>query len=863
MLTTDQIFSYQDIVLDTISEPIFAIDANHRFVVWNQTISELTNLSSEDVLNKPLDSFFSFQNIDIKSKLTKGQQITDQVVVNKLELRILLEPIEKDDQLVGYKGGLYAVNDGIIKTVPREYLEEVINASPMSAIIFNLDGSIMYSNNAHREMWQLDEKDMVFLNRKYNLFLDEQLREQGLMPFIESAFKGEVHRSPVFKYSFYSSKLGRTENEDGHWLIAHIFPIRDQEGKVIYVVLNFIDVTKHYDLEEAFKENEERLHLALNGGDLGSWDWNLDTDEIIYNETWAKMLGYELAEAYALTWENLLHPDDKKGAVKALYDMTEGRTGEYDSEFRLKTKDGKWKWILDRGKVVERSAEGKAIRITGIHIDINDRKLNEETLSKSERKYRRLLENAPIGVGIIADEKIVYINKELAKIGDFDSKDDIIGASVRQFVPDDERYNTFMERYQMVVDKGENAPLYTTQLRSVKGNIIDVEVASIPFTFEGKPAMQVLLHDISDRNRAITELARSRELLNQLFENSPMGIVLLDEKFMVGNLNKGFEKIFGYNKEELKGKSLMDFIVSPDLLEEAAGLNESAIKGEIDYLESYRYNKAGEKIHVLIYALPVMEDDKPIGIYGIYIDIGPRIKAEEELRTRNLELDNFVYKVSHDLRAPLASILGLINLTKLEETKDDQDQYIELMEGQINKLDYFIRDILSHSKNLKMSVSADIIDFEGIVTKCFEDLSYLKATSKVVRKVSVSEGEFFSDKWRINEIFRNLIGNAIKYRNPEAPENIVDVNVVIDDKGCNITVADNGIGISADKLPHVMEMFYRGTETSDGSGIGLYIVQKAIEKIDGTLELESKINQGTKFKIWLPSLSKLHTDQLN
>ena len=863
LLTTNQIFSYQDFVLDTIKEPIFAIDANYSLVVWNQAISELTSLTSKAALDKPIDSLFSFQNIDIKSKLTEGQSITGLVVVNKLEFRILLEPIVKEDQLVGYKGGLYEVNAGILKAIPREYLEEVINASPMSTIFFNLDGSIMYSNNAHRDMWKLEEEEMVFLNRKYNLFQDEQLKKQGLMPFIERAFKGEVHRSPVFKYSFYSSKLGRSEKEEGHWLIAHIFPIRDQDGKVNYVVLNFIDVTKANDLEEAFNANKERLQLALKGGDLGSWDWNLDSGELIYNETWARMLGYELAEAYAITWENLLHPEDKKRAVKVLYDMTEGRTDEYDSEFRLKTKDGQWKWILDRGKVVERSTEGKAIRITGIHIDINERKINEEALSKSEEKYRQLLENAPIGVGIIADKKIVYINNELAKIGEVESKETLIGASVRKFVPDEERYQNFMQRYRMVVEKGENAPLYTTQLQSVKGTIIDVEVASIPFTFEGKPAMQVLLHDISDRNKAVLELARSRELLNQLFENAPMGIVLLDDKFMVSNINKGFEKIFGYNKEDLVGKSLMDFIVSPELLEEASGLNESAIKGDIDYIESYRYNKAGEKIHVLIYALPVMENDKHIGIYGIYIDIGQRISAEEELKTRNLELDNFVYKVSHDLRAPLASILGLINLTKLEESKEDQDYYVELMEGQVSKLDHFIRDILSHSKNLKMSVSSDKIDFEEIVLKCFEDLSYLKATSKVVRKISILTGEFYSDKWRINEIFRNLIGNAIKYRNPEATENIVEVNVTIDENSCKIVVSDNGIGIAEDKLPHVMEMFYRGAESSDGSGIGLYIVQKAVEKIDGTLKIESKVNEGTQFTILLPSLSHLHSEQLN
>ncbi|RLD20030.1 MAG: hypothetical protein DRI71_10980 [Bacteroidetes bacterium] len=345
--------------------------------------------------------------------------------------------------------------------------------------------------------------------------------------------------------------------------------------------------------------------------------------------------------------------------------------------------------------------------------------------------------------------------------------------------------------------------------------------------------------------------------MHQLFENSPMGIVLLDADFNVNSINKGFERIFGFTIGEIKGKSLTDFIISAELMEEAQSLNDSALKGEMNYFESYRYNKAGERVPVIIYALPVMDHGKHIGIYGVYIDIRQRLEAEEELQTRNSELDNFVYKVSHDLRAPLASILGLINLTKLEGEKTDKEYYIDLMEGQVLKLDHFIHDILSHSKNLKMSVASDQIDFKEIINKCFVDLSYLTGASKVEHKISIEDGEFFSDKWRISEIFRNLISNAIKYRNQDASENTIEVSVSIKVEGCDISVTDNGIGIPVDKLPHVMEMFYRGTEYSDGSGIGLYIVQKAVDKINGTLNIESTPGQGTTINIWLPSLRNL------
>lgn len=856
MLTSDHTISFLDIVLNDIKEPIYVLDKEFKVVVWNEAVAELTGVPASQVLGTGIEKIASFKDQGSRGRLQEGKPVADIVAINGIDFRTQITPVFRGEEMAGWRGGLYALDESILRSLPREYLVEVINASPISTIVFNPDGSIMYSNNAYKKMWKLSDSELAFVNQRYNIFLDKQLERQGMMPYVKRAFTGKKHHSPVFTYTLKSSQLGRVENEEPTQMIAHMFPIKNEAGQVMFVVLNFIDVTEQYKLEQAYKISERRLQLAVEGGDLGTWDWDLVTGKVRYNDRWAEMIGYKLDEVYQVTWNNLLHPDDKEEALAKLHKLTSGQEENYEAEFRLKTKSGGWKWVLDRGKVVARTADGKPARVAGTHIDINDRKLGEERLKENEEKYRRLVENAPIGIGIIADEKLMFINQRLADMGGVTNKDMVIGAPAKKFVTE-AGYPKFIERYHQVVDKGENAPLYSTQLKSVNGEIIDVEVISIPTKFEGKPAMQVLIHDISEQQKIMSELTRSRELLHQLFENAPMGIVYLNDKFDIININKAFERIFGYTLNELEGKSLVDYIIPAELTEEAEQLNNSALKGEIKYFESYRYSKSGEKIPVLISALPIMENDKPVGIYGIYVDIRQRIKAEEELKTRNLELDNFVYKVSHDLRAPLASILGLINLTKLEGELQEKEYYIDLMEKQVQKLDHFIRDILSHSKNLKMSVTADIIDFAGIINKCFDDLGYLRGSEKVVRKITISGGEFYSDKWRINEIFRNLIGNAIKYRNKEAEQCEVDVTVEVGSGGCTIIVADNGIGISAENLPKVMEMFYRGSDQSEGSGIGLYIVQKAVEKINGTIAIESEPNKGTRFKIGLPSLRDL------
>ena len=839
------------LLIDSIGEPLFVYNKSNEILVWNKACVEITGSPSEAVLGKAIQEVFTNCPDKTVNGLLNGSLNKCQLSILNQDFNLTIEPLDEGI----YKAHLKKLGHAVLNAIPPEYLAEVINASPISTIIFNLDGSILYSNNAYQRLWQLTDQDINFVNNKYNIFLDKQLEDQGLMNYIREAFAGSVKESPVFEYKFNSSSLGRDKEPDSYKMLAHMYPLHDEMSRVEYVVLSFLDVTEQSYLQDAFKESRERLKLALKGGNLGTWDWNLQTGEMIYNKRWASMLGYKLQEVYNISWKGLLHPDDRQRCLAMMEEFIKGNYTEYESEYRLRSKSGEYIWILDRGQVMERDSKGKPLRGVGTHMDITERKRNQEKVEESEAKYRRLVENSPIGIAIIADEKVQYINKELARLGKVDDPKKVIGTHIKNFIVGDDRYEIFKQRQSLVLDQGESTPLLTTQFENLDGDKIDVEIVSIPIRFEGMDAIQVLINDISERQLAQKELARSQKLLNQLFKNSPMGIVYLDSEFKVQSANLGFERIFGYREDEIKGKSLMDFIVPPELLEEGNQLNQSAFSGNIDYVQSYRIDRDGLKKHLLIYALPVMDTDEHIGVFGIYVDIGQRIEAEEELKIRNLELDNFVYKVSHDLRAPLASILGLINLTKLEGADTDKEYYIDLMEGQVNKLDHFIRDILSHSKNLKMSVAADDVDFDEIVQKCFDDLGFMKASSKVVRQVKIECEHFVSDKWRINEIFRNLIGNAIKYRNQDVEENLVAVSVTNEQNGALIEVRDNGIGIAEEKLPHVLEMFYRGAETSDGSGIGLYIVQKAVEKLGGTIDIDSTPNKGSKFTIWLPSLA--------
>lgn len=390
---------------------------------------------------------------------------------------------------------------------------------------------------------------------------------------------------------------------------------------------------------------------------------------------------------------------------------------------------------------------------------------------------------------------------------------------------------------------------------SIRNSIRWIEIrAAVPAGSEANVYHGIVL-DVDDRKRQEEERKKTDEaLFTKLFNTVPLAVVMLDVKGKVLLVNRGFNEMFGYELIELRGKNLNDFIVPDNLKSEGIDLNNLIASNNMISVETVRKHKSGKRVNVILYGVPVTMDDKAIGIYGVYVDITDRKKIEEELQVRNTELDNFVYKVSHDLRAPLSSILGLVNLSKLPGNTDDLSGYIDIIGRKIQELDHFINDVLSHSKNLKMELKIGKIDFEAIISKTIADLSYLPGANEVELTTQIEGEEFYNDPWRISEILRNLISNAIKYRQRNAAKPMVSISIQSTKTEARITFADNGIGIDEKDLDRIFDMFYRATEQSSGSGIGLYIVKNAVDKLGGQISVNSRVGFGTTFNVKLPNL---------
>jgi signal transduction histidine kinase len=228
--------------------------------------------------------------------------------------------------------------------------------------------------------------------------------------------------------------------------------------------------------------------------------------------------------------------------------------------------------------------------------------------------------------------------------------------------------------------------------------------------------------------------------------------------------------------------------------------------------------------------------------------------TNHELSKRNDELDNFVYSVSHDLRAPIASVLGLINLARKDRDAKMRNTYLDMINNSALQQDHFIKEILDQSRNSRLEIRREEIYFEPLLDETFDHLKFATSNDKAVERViSIHQDQpFYSDRWRLKVILNNIISNSIRYRNGKDP--VIRVNVTVDERQAKLAIEDNGKGIAKEHLGNVYKMFYRATDDGPGSGLGLYIVKEAIEKLNGSIKIISKEGAGTTVNLEIPAL---------
>ncbi len=227
-----------------------------------------------------------------------------------------------------------------------------------------------------------------------------------------------------------------------------------------------------------------------------------------------------------------------------------------------------------------------------------------------------------------------------------------------------------------------------------------------------------------------------------------------------------------------------------------------------------------------------------------------------ELEKVNVELDHFVYSVSHDLTAPLKTILGLVNISRL--TKDNNEKYLYLskIEKSVKKLETFIAETLDYSRNKRQQLIGEPIDLRELINELLDDLFQIPEAKFIQVNFQLHEPKIDQDKARLKIILSNVLTNAVNFqKSHDGHEPYIKISSCKIHDNFQIKIEDNGIGIKTEKLESIFQMFYRGHEKSNGSGLGLYIVKEAIHKINGSISVESEYGKGSTFVLNLKDLT--------
>jgi PAS domain S-box-containing protein len=368
------------------------------------------------------------------------------------------------------------------------------------------------------------------------------------------------------------------------------------------------------------------------------------------------------------------------------------------------------------------------------------------------------------------------------------------------------------------------------------------------------------MYSILRQNIYKYNLNTEKEKYIRVIENMNLGLLELDKNDYILMPNNCFCDIFGYTKEELIGKSVFSILFEK--------LNKKGKKRQDNFINSIGIQeieiltKKGEIRNLLFTSTSNYDTRGNIyGSIGIYLDITKTKELEHELSTSNIELkkinselDTFVYRVTHDLRTPVLSITGLVDLIKYDSNKKvaENIELINLVSESTQRLDDTIQEILNYSRNARLNIEIKTLDIVETVTTIYNDIKF--ASNKKIdfecNFNSITHIE--KDPYRLKKILKNIIGNAIKYSNPSIRNPNIKFKIEETAKKYYITISDNGLGIKEEHIDKIFKMFFRGTSKSVGTGLGLFIVKEAVEKLNGETKVASKFNFGTTFIIKLP-----------
>ncbi len=731
----------------------------------------------------------------------------------------------------------------------NSFSSQVLDSLPLPTILVDAEGRIEQANQLVCELLEEEVGYLIgspFLRGSWLLIRTDNS--------VLEAPEKLLANSPQAQEAINGVRIGLILKKNTIWLSFHAKPLLSEVNDYQGSVVTFMDVTTNTNTELKASREASRLSSVPEHQTNYIIRTDLEGNFLYLNQ--AARIQFDRDDENEDVFRSLNYLTDPKYAIScikaAAYCVDHPGSYRY-IEIRCYNNKREYFWTAwdlvgitdDTGDVVEIQAVGH---------DISQKKRMADLLGETSQMAR-------IGGWEISSlSKQVSWTPETYRIHDIAEGTRISLRRAIQFFQEDHQ-PIVRQAYRRLISNGEpfdlSLKMYTAQKRELWVRVIG-QRESIHGNFVRAYGV---IQDITESQLSKERIKHREWLFQSVFNSTADALFIIDQEHKIINCNQSALHILEIeHKEDILGADATSFQRIPFPKEEISSIRKTIDKtglwtSEVEFVSTKNKIFWGS---LAITTFPKMG-------YGVVrlTDITEKKEAEallvesnQHLTKANQELDRFVYSASHDLRAPLTSILGLISLAETEEGVEQVQDYLQLMKNSAHRLDNFIKDLIYFSRNARMEVTAEPVDFKELINGIFEQYQFMDHEVPVKTSLEINQHcTFFSDQSRLNIALGNIISNAMKYRMERSDaESFVEVKVEVNQKEAVVWVEDNGIGIPDSHQAKIFEMFYRADDHKPGSGLGLYIVKETVEKLQGSVEVHSEHGQGTKFTLRLPQL---------
>ena len=641
------------------------------------------------------------------------------------------------------------------------------------------------------------------------------------------------------------------------WLSVNTGFLRAADSDDWYgLVSTFTDITAQKNAEEALRESEERYRRTFELAGSGLAHVSLDGRFLRVNRQLCEMFGYGEDELVGKHVKEVSHPEDRDAVDVPRDRLVAGEVDSIRVEKRYLRNDGAVIWA-SVAIAFERDANGKPLYAISVLDDITTRKRIDAALRESEERYRRTFELAGSGVAHIGlDRKFIRVNRRLCEILGYPERE-LIGMTGREIShPDDlDRINEL--RPKLYAGEIDHVHIEKRYVRK-DGSVVWVAFSmTVERDAGGKPLYEIaIFDDITERKNAEAALAASEDRFRQLTQLSSDWYWEQDEHFGLTFMSRRMSEKTGLDPSAYIGRKRWDQ-PALNLTDEDWARHRATLERHEPFrdFEMQRPNVGGGTRWISVSGEPVFDASGNFkGYRGVGSDITARKQAEEELRRSNAELEQFAYVASHDLQEPLrmvSSYTQLLGRRYGDKLQGDAQEFMHYVVDGAARMKQLIEDLLAYSRVGTKGKEFKPTPIETPLKKAITNLrAALEETGASVTWDPLPTESV--DDVQLAQLFQNLIGNALKFRGPGVPR----VHVNAQDKGdaWQITIADNGIGIEPQYFERIFMVFQRLHTMGEypGTGIGLAICKKVVERHGGAIWVTSTPGDGSQFHFTLP-----------